>query len=77
MKVEVTRYRKPDGYASRYWAVMVDGELLAVTVYRRGSVAVANLIQDVQYPTDPVHAGTVHANASAGPAPETPDDGHR
>ena len=44
MKVEVTRYRKPDGYATRYWAVMVDGELLAVTVYRKGAVAVARAL---------------------------------
>ena len=39
MKVEVTKYRKPDGYATRYWSVMVDGELLAVTVYRKGAEA--------------------------------------
>jgi len=41
MKVEVTRYRKPDGYATRFWSVMVNGELLAVTVYRKGAEAVA------------------------------------
>ncbi len=68
MKVEVTRYRKPDGYASRYWAVWVDGELLAVTLYRRGAVAVANLIQDVQDHPTPEERGTVHANAPAGMA---------
>lgn len=44
MNVEVTKYRKPDGYATRYWSVMVDGELLAVTVYRKGAVAVAKAI---------------------------------
>ena len=44
MKVEVTRYRKADGYATRYWSVMVNGELLAVTVYRKGAVAVAQAI---------------------------------
>ena len=44
MKVEVTKYRKPDGYATRYWSVMVDGELLAVTLYRKGAVAVAKAI---------------------------------
>ena len=44
MKVEVTRYRKPDGYATRYWAVIVDGDLLAVTVYRKGAEAVARAL---------------------------------
>ncbi len=44
MKVEVTKYRKPDGYATRYWSVKVDGELLAVTLYRKGAVAVAKAI---------------------------------
>jgi hypothetical protein len=44
MKVEVQKYRKPDGYATRYWSVTVDGELLAVTVYRKGAMAVANAI---------------------------------
>ena len=44
MKVEVTRYRKADGYATRNWAVVVNGELLAVTVYRKGAEAVAMAI---------------------------------
>jgi hypothetical protein len=44
MKVEVTRYRKADGYATRNWAVVVNGELLAVTVYRKGAEAVARAI---------------------------------
>jgi 6-phosphogluconolactonase (cycloisomerase 2 family) len=44
MKVEVEKYRKPDGYATRYWSVVVDGELLAVTLYRKGAVAVARAI---------------------------------
>ena len=39
-----TRYRKPDGYATRFWSVMVNGELLAVTVYRKGAEAVASAI---------------------------------
>lgn len=74
MKVEVTRYRKPDGYATRYWAVIVDGELLAVTVYRKGAVAVARAIQSH---TDPCHVqdhdpspheGTGRYNAPAGVA---------
>jgi hypothetical protein len=42
--IEVKRYRKPDGYPSRYWAVYVDGELLAVVLYRKGAMAIADLI---------------------------------
>ncbi len=42
--IEVKRYRKPDGYPSRYWGVYVDGELLAVVLYRKGALAIANLI---------------------------------
>ncbi len=41
MKVEVTRYRKPDGFLTRHWAVFVNGDLLAVTLYRKGALAVA------------------------------------
>jgi hypothetical protein len=44
MKVEVAKYRKPDGYLTRYWSVNVDGELLAVTLYRKGAEAVARAI---------------------------------
>lgn len=44
MKVEVEKYRKPDGYATRYWSVLVNGELLAVTLYRKGAEAVARAI---------------------------------
>lgn len=41
MRIEVTRFCKRDGYVTRHWAVMVDGELLAVTLYRKGAEAVA------------------------------------
>jgi hypothetical protein len=41
MKVEVARYRKPDGFPTRHWAVFVNGDLLAVTLYRKGALAVA------------------------------------
>jgi hypothetical protein len=41
MKVEVARYRKPDGWPTRHWAVFVNGDLLAVTLYRKGALAVA------------------------------------
>ena len=44
MKVEVARYRKCDGWPTRHWAVFVDGDLLAVTVYRKGALAVARAI---------------------------------
>ena len=42
--IEIRKYRKPDGYATRYWAVYVDGELLAVVLYRKGAMAIANMI---------------------------------
>ena len=42
--IEVKRYRKHDGFATRYWAIYVYGELLAVTVYRKGAQAIADLI---------------------------------
>ncbi|MFM2170328.1 MAG: hypothetical protein RI957_557 [Verrucomicrobiota bacterium] len=41
MRVEVVKYRKPDGYATRYWAVLLNGDLLVVTLYRKGALAVA------------------------------------
>jgi hypothetical protein len=44
MKVAVEKYRKPDGFATRYWSVWVNGELLAVTLYRKGAQAVATAI---------------------------------
>ena len=75
MKVEVTRYRKPDGYPSRYWAVLIDGELLAVTVYRKGAEAVARAITNpntdphVTILQDTTDTGTMPDNASPGVAP--------
>ena len=47
MKVEVARYRKSDGWLTRHWAVFVNGDLLAVTVYRKGALAVAAAITGV------------------------------
>ncbi len=41
MKIEVAKYRKPDGWPTRHWAVFVNGDLLAVTLYRKGALAVA------------------------------------
>ena len=70
MKVEVTRYLKSDGYPSRYWAVMIDGELLAVTVYRKGAEAVADALTHphVTILQDSTEAGTGPDNASPGVA---------
>ena len=72
MKVEVTRYRKPDGYASRYWAVLVDGELLAVTVYRRGAEAVASALTNSNHHT---HGTTLQDSAEAGTQPDNASPG--
>lgn len=41
MRIEVARYRKPDGFPTRHWAVFVNGDLLVVTLYRKGALAVA------------------------------------
>ena len=74
MKIEVTRYLKSDGYPSRYWAVMIDGDLLVVTLYRKGAEAVASALtsskQDPHVPTleDSADPGTRNDNASAGVA---------
>ena len=46
MHVVVTRYRKPDGYQTRYWAVFVNERLLVVTLYRKGAEAVAEIIRN-------------------------------
>jgi hypothetical protein len=62
MNVEVTRYRKPGGYQTRYWSVLVDGELLAVTLYRKGAEAVARAINN---PTPACHVTTVQDSAEA------------
>ncbi len=40
MTIEIRRYRE-----SRFWGVFLDGELLAVTVYRKGATAVADAIR--------------------------------
>jgi hypothetical protein len=74
MKVAVEKYRKPDGYATRYWSVIVDGELLAVTLYRKGAVAVARAItnsnQDphVSFLEDSAKPYTTHCKPTAGVA---------
>ena len=37
--IEIRKYRH-----TRFWAVYVDGELLAVVVYRKGARAVADML---------------------------------
>ena len=37
--IEIRKYRH-----TRFWAVYVDGELLAVVVYRKGAVAIADML---------------------------------
>jgi hypothetical protein len=37
--IEVKKYRE-----TRFWAVYVDGELLAVVVYRKGAQAIADML---------------------------------
>ena len=72
MKVEVAKYRKPDGYATRYWSVIVDGELLAVTLYRKGAMAVARAITNSN--TDP-HVSTLQDSAEPYTVPRKPTAG--
>ena len=71
MNIEVARYRKPDGYASRYWAVFIDGELLCVTLYRKGAEAVAAALTGVNG-IHPVRPRGGQGEPSAGMTP--PDD---
>jgi hypothetical protein len=47
--IEVKPYLKPDGYRTRYWAVYVDGELLAVVLYRKGAEAIADMLMRGRY----------------------------
>ena len=42
--IEIRKYRKPDGYVTRYWGIYVDDELLAVVVYRKGAMAIAEML---------------------------------
>ena len=72
MKVEVEKYRKPDGYATRYWSVVVDGELLAVTLYRKGAVAVARAITNTN--SDP-YVTTLQDSSNPTATPHKPTAG--
>ena len=42
----VTRYFAKGGYATRFWAIYLNGELLAVTVYRKGAIAIAQKLAE-------------------------------
>jgi hypothetical protein len=72
MNVHVTRY------GSRNWAVWIDGELLAVTVYRKGAMAVKATLNDltcqdhVTTLEDAPNPGTMPANATDGVAAKVP-----
>ena len=46
--VTIARYRKPDGYETHSWVVLLDGELLAVTVYRKGAEAVRRMVLEAR-----------------------------
>ena len=52
-RVEITRY------GNRNWAVWLDGELLAVTVYKKGATAVAQaLTRLTTHSATPAHPDT-------------------
>ncbi|MCP5535404.1 MAG: hypothetical protein H7A51_04120 [Akkermansiaceae bacterium] len=74
MRTEVTRYLKSDGYPSRYWAVLVDGELLAVTVYRKGAEAVASALTNSNHDS---HGTTLEDSANRGNQPDNASTGLR
>jgi hypothetical protein len=37
----LSAYFAKGGYVTRFWAIYLNGELLAVTVYRKGAIAIA------------------------------------
>jgi hypothetical protein len=41
----LTRKATVTRYGARYWAVYYNGELLAVTVYKKGALAVQNALE--------------------------------
>jgi len=42
--IEIRKYRH-----TRHWAVYVDGELLAVVVYREGAKAIADMLRKMRF----------------------------
>jgi hypothetical protein len=49
--IEVRKYRQ-----TRFWAVYVDGELLAVVVYRKGALAIAERLAAITSGKEADHA---------------------
>lgn len=45
--IEVRPYIKPDGFRTRYFAVYIGGQLLAVTLYKKGALAVARALESL------------------------------
>lgn len=70
MNVEVKKYSKPDGYMTRFWAVYVEGDLLVVTVYRKGAEAVAKAITSPKLTNH--HVTTVQDSTDGSSQPPPP-----
>ena len=70
MKIEVARYRKRDGWPTRHWAVFVNGDLLAVTLYRKGALAVAAALTGIN-DTRPVLTRDGQSEPSPGTVPRS------
>jgi hypothetical protein len=49
--IEVRKYRQ-----TRFWAVYVDGDLLAVVVYRKGALAIAERLMAGNHGKESDHA---------------------
>jgi len=47
VKIEVRPYLKADGWKTKYWGVYVDGSLLGLTVYKKGALAIAALLNEL------------------------------
>jgi hypothetical protein len=43
--IQITKYPQAQGKAARFWAVIVAGELLAVVVYKKGALAIADKLR--------------------------------
>lgn len=54
-RIEITRY------GNRNWAVWLDGELLAVTVYKKGAQAIAHLVTRLTKPHANPNLPSIHA----------------
>lgn len=54
-RIEITRY------GHRNWAVWLDGELLAVTVYKKGAQAIAHLVTRLTQPQVTLNLPSTHA----------------